>query len=197
MIHRKRTQKDITDPKILKIWSEVLEEAKKLYPRYFETCTPELYMDSSYSHLGRCSYHSPNPQETNVDKIRFDRCIITISSNLKTDYNQIRKTLCHELGHFVAPYEHHSYLWKVRTDKIGARWGFKASRISYNETFHSAANAIRAQKSSEYKYKVYCPECGAEWKYKSNCNIVQHPDRYRCGKCKTTLKSEKIKMEVR
>lgn len=86
MIYRKRTQKDVTDSKIIEIWNECLGEAKRLYPRYFENCTPELYMDNSRSHLGRCSYSVIDPYERNVDKIRYSRCIITVSSNLKQDY---------------------------------------------------------------------------------------------------------------
>ena len=192
MIHRKKTHKDITDKRILEIWEEVKAEAKALYPHFFEDCEPELYQDSSYSHLGLCSQSYSNPREKNVDKIRQLRCIITISSCLGQDYDQIRKTLCHELGHFVAPKEHHGHLWKARTNKIGTRWGFNAERCTNNETFNNAAKEMRAKKSSEYKYKVYCPKCGTEWKYKSKCGIVQNPARYRCSACKASLISAKI-----
>lgn len=193
MIYRKRTQKDVTDSKIIEIWNECLGEAKRLYPRYFENCTPELYMDNSCSHLGRCSYSVIDPYERNVDKIRYSRCIITVSSNLKQDYEQIRKTICHELGHFVTPKEHHSYLWKVRSDKIGERWGYKATVRSDNETFHKAV--LEAPKRTAFKYMVYCPHCFANWKYKSLCGIVREPQRYQCGKCKVKLQSKKIILE--
>lgn len=187
MIHRKRTHKDVTDKRILEIWEEVKEEAKSLYPGYFEECEPELYHDSSYRHLGLCS-QSFYKSQGGVNNIRASRCIITISSNLGQDYDQIRETLCHELGHFVAPRENHSHLWKTRADKIGMRWGLEAKRLTNNETFNNARKEIK----NDYKYRVYCPECGAEWKYKSNCGIVKSPGRYCCGKCQTSLKSEKI-----
>jgi predicted SprT family Zn-dependent metalloprotease len=193
MIYRKRTQKDVTDSKIIEIWNECLVEAKRLYPRYFENCTPELYMDNSRSHLGRCSYSVINPYERSVDKIRYSRCIITVSSNLKQDYEQIRKTICHELGHFVTPKEHHSYLWKVRSDKIGEKWGYKATVRADSETFHKAI--LEAPKRTTFKYMVYCPCCFANWKYKSLCGIVREPQRYQCGKCKVKLQSKKIILE--
>lgn len=192
MIHRKRTHKDITDKRILEIWEEAKAEAKKLYPHHFENCEPELYQDSSYSHLGLCSQSYTNPREKNVDKIQQSRCIITISSCLGQDYDQIRKTICHELGHFVSPKAHHNYLWKARANRIGERWGYEMSRCTNNDTFNKAAQQIRAERSSEDKYRVYCPECGAEWKYKTRCQIVQNPSRWRCNKCKVNLKSEKI-----
>ncbi len=194
MIYRKKTHKDVTDAHILEIWEEVKAEAEMLYPQYFKDCDPELYQDSSYSHLGRCSQSFHNPNERNVDKIRHSRCIITISSNLQQDYDQIRKTLCHELGHFVAPKEDHGYLWKVRANKIGERWGLKAERLTNNQTFNSAAKQARKerQNKSEYKYRAYCPDCGAEWKYKTKCNIIQNPQRWRCSVCKAKLESEKI-----
>jgi transposase-like protein len=83
-------------------------------------------------------------------------------------------------------------LWKARANKIGARWGFEMTRLADNETFNNAAKEMRASKSSEYKYKVYCPDCGTEWKYKTNCQIVQSPGRYVCSQCNTSLKSIKI-----
>lgn len=193
MINRKRTHKTVTDVKILEIWEEVVAEAKRLYPAYFEDCTPELYHDSSYSHLGRCSYSLKNPIENNVDKLRYSRCIITISTNLKQDYQQIRKTLCHELGHFVAPREHHGYLWKIRANKIGAKWGFDAERCTSNETFHEAAKQARAARRSNYQWRLFCPECGSDWKYKTECNAIKNPTRYICRKCRCHLKSERIK----
>ena len=193
MISRKRTQKDITDPKILEIWNEVIDEAKRLYPRYFESCTPELYQDNSYSHLGRCSYTLSNPVERNVDNIRYSRCIITISSNLKQDYQQIRKTLCHEIGHFVAPKEHHGYLWRARANKIGAKWGFEAERCTSNETFNNSRKDAKAALTNTYKYRLFCPKCSAEWKYKTECNAIKHSSWYQCRRCRCGLKSEKIK----
>jgi predicted SprT family Zn-dependent metalloprotease len=82
----------------------------------------------------------------------------------------------------------------VRADKIGKRWGYEASRLTDNETFHNAAQQARAEanKCNPYKYRLYCPDCGAEWKYKTNCDAVRRADKYRCSKCKTNLKSEKI-----
>ncbi len=192
MIHRKRTHKDITDERILEIWAEVKAEARSLYPHFFEQCEPELYQDSSYSHLGLCSQSYKNPGERVVDKIKQTRCIITISSHLGQDYEQIRKTLCHELGHFVAPKKHHEHIWKVRANEIGERWGIKAERCTDNATFNKAREEIRSSRSDIYKYIVYCPTCGHEWKYKTKCKIVKSPGRYICSDCKENLKVKTI-----
>lgn len=192
MIHRKRTYKDVTDKRILEIWDEVKSEARSLYPYYFENCEPELYQDDSYSHLGLCCQSYVNTRERVVDKIKQSRCIITISSHLGQDYEQIRKTLCHELGHFVAPKNHHDHIWKVRANKIGERWDLKAERCTNNETFNKAREEIRANRSDIYKYIVYCPECNHEWKYKTQCKIVKNPGRYLCNDCKSKLKVKTI-----
>ena len=193
MISRKRTHKDVTDPKILEIWNEVLSEAKRLYPEYFKECTPELYHDSSYRHLGLCSSTLSNPKEKNVNNLRHARCIITISTNMKQDYECIRKVMCHEIAHFVSPRQNHGYIWKARADKIGEKWGFEASRLTRNETFNDAAMQARMSRMSNYKYRLYCPKCNIEWKYKTECNAIKHPSRYQCRKCRCFLRSEKIK----
>jgi predicted SprT family Zn-dependent metalloprotease len=112
---------------------------------------------------------------------------------MKQDYDCIRKVMCHEVGHFVAPKQNHGYLWKARADKIGAKWGFEASRLTSNETFHEAAKQARATRANNYKYRLYCPQCGIEWKYKTECNAIKHPIWYQCRKCRCSLKSEKIK----
>ena len=195
MIHRKRTHKDVTDPKILEIWHEVIDEAKRLYPKYFDVCTPELYHDSSYRHLGLCSSSLKNPKEKNVDKMQHSRCIITISTNMKKDYECIRKVMCHEIAHFVAPRQNHGYLWKARANKIGAKWGYEASRLTCNETFSEAAKEIRASHNNPYKYRLFCPKCGAEWKYKTKCTAIKYPHGYRCRKCYLQLKAEEIKQK--
>jgi predicted SprT family Zn-dependent metalloprotease len=194
MVYRKKTYKDVTDPKIWAIWEEVQDEAKSLYPRYFEDCEPELYQDNSYSHLGYCWQTFRNAREMNVDKVRATRCIILLSQRLGQDYDEIRSVLCHEFGHFVSPKEDHGYLWKARSDKIGERWNIKASRLSNNETFKESAEQARKEREnkSEYKYRAYCPDCGTEWKYKTNCAIIQKPERWRCSVCKAKLKSERI-----
>ena len=194
MAYRKRTYKDVTDQRILDIWEEVKEEARSLYPHHFDFCEPELYQDNSYAHLGLCVQEIANPSVKIVDKIMQNRCIILVSAKLGQDYDQIRRTLCHELGHFVAPRENHSYLWETRANKIGQRWGCKASRCTSNKTFNDAARQAREQRkqNTEYKYRVYCPDCGAEWKYKSNCKVVQRFDKYRCSRCKSSLELEKF-----
>lgn len=195
MIYKKRTYKHVMDDKIWEIYQEVEAEAEYLYPQYFETCRPELYHNSSCRSLGRCVQSFQNPKERNVNKIRTNKCFILLSEHLGTDYDEIRSVLCHEFGHFVAPRENHGYLWKVRADKIGERWGIKASRLSGNEDFITTTREILKEKRNhtQYKYRLYCPECGAQWRYKTNCQAVQKPERYQCAKCKTKLKSEKIK----
>lgn len=194
MIYRKRTHKDVTDPRIWEIWEEVKDEARSLYPQYFERCEPKLYMDSSYTRLGHCWQQLENPSERNVNRRRSAECFIIISSLLGKDYDQIRKTICHEFGHFVTPKENHSDLWKARAEKIGEKWGYEMTRCTCNETFNEAAKEARDEvaKRSVYKYRVLCKHCGAEWKYKSSCKIVQYPWLYRCGRCKLDLESESI-----
>ena len=109
------------------------------------------------------------------------------------DYDQIRKTICHELGHFVSPKEHHGYLWRARTNKIGEKWGFEAERCTSNEAFNEAAKEAKSAHSNPYKYRLFCPKCGAEWKYKTKCTAIKYPYGYRCRKCYVQLKSEEIK----
>ena len=55
MLKIKKTWKECTNKEILKIYNEVMEVAKSLYPEYF-TFEPKLYIDSSTKHLGHCTW---------------------------------------------------------------------------------------------------------------------------------------------
>lgn len=44
----------------------------------------------------------------------------------------------------------------------------------------------------EYKYVIYCPECGARWYRKKKSKPVKQPEKYQCKKCEVSLKSREL-----
>ena len=186
MITKKRTWYECTDKKILTIYEEVIAEAKKLYPQYFD-CELRFFLDSSTKHLGFCQTHIK--EETYMSKfgfpnhleyLRYDDAVIVLSKYV-TDEKAIRSVLVHEVGHFVSPKEHHSYLWKTRADKIGAKFGIKCQRLANEEE----TKAFQEIKSKEVKkeYTVVCKGCGKIVKRQRMCSIIEHPELWKCGNC--------------
>lgn len=200
MINRKRTWKDCEDPKILAVYNEVMAEAKRLYPEYFEKTTYKFYIDSSTSHLGRCSYqydkrtlYSKWGFKNHCGNIRCTEVVILLSKYMK-DIKQITEVLIHEMGHAVTPSDHHSDLWLTRTNKIGEKFGVKINGRSASAAQNADFNANMQKENvvkEQAKYLVRCKCCGQEFYRKRETNFVRFPNLWRCGKCHGDL--ERIK----
>ena len=200
MIDKKRTWKDCEDQKILAIFNEIKDEAKRLYPQYFESTVYKFYIDSSTSHLGRCAYELD--ASTIYNKYGFQnhfealRCreVVIILSKYVTDEKAIRSVLTHEWGHAVSPKEHHSALWQTRTKRIGSKFGIKdANRFAEKDCCKNFSENIKQSNVyiAKNQYAVKCSCCGAIVHRKKMCSLIKDPWMWRCSKCNGTF--ERIK----
>ena len=194
----KRTWTKCTDDRIIKIFNDVMAEARRLYPQQFELCEPELYFDTSRKHLGRCvsdcNFKSMPTYEFRAfrcaGKIRHTKCVILLSKYMAsmTD-SDITNTLVHEMGHFVSPMENHNYLWKTRANNIGKAFNTRCDRLAghdESQAFHQSA-VDGGAKFLEYKYFIECPKCHTVWKRKVMSDFVKNCGLYTCGKCNVKL----------
>lgn len=186
LIQRKRTWQECTNEKILSIYKEVIDEAKRLYPQYFD-CRLRFFLDSSTKHLGFCKteikketcmsqFGFPN----HLEYLRYDDAVIVLSKYV-TDEKTIRSVLVHEVGHFVSPKEHHSYLWKTRANKIGAKFGITCRRLANEEEVKTFQKT--APKKQTKEYAVVCKGCGKIVKRQRMCSIIEYPELWKCGNC--------------
>ena len=72
----------------------------------------------------------------------------------------LKNTLHHELLHSCCGCMKHTGRWKAYADRVNAAYGYNIRR---------------------------CAKCGAEYPRQKMSAVVQHPERYRCGKCGGTL----------
>ena len=170
--------------KIREIYNEVMQEAIRLGLWPADKEYPPIYVHKATKCLGNCWYRW-------VSGVGWF-CSIALSSLLvdKCQISDIRKTIVHEVAHAICPGEHHNWHWKMTADRIGRAWGYTINRLSENEDFAAAAREVKAK--SVYRYELYCPCCGATWKYKNICQAVKQPYLYKCGKCKENLSSREI-----
>ena len=101
----------------------------------------------------------------------------------------LENTILHELLHTVKGCQDHGAKWSHYADIVNREYGYDIRRTD-GDVDDAAAKLAKAQVRNSYKYKVFCPSCGAKWLYSRASKTVQHPDWYRCGKCKTTLQVE-------
>ena len=177
------------------------QNSNKQLQRVYEECcnkaielklldyTPQLYIFKSTRTWGWAKY--PNKQQESDGY----KAYVGLNEVYLKDPAKARNTICHELAHISCPRkEGHGYLWKSMFRKLGENFGLtqfnRCSSSSYVGLKLPENNKV--YRSSPDRYRVYCPHCHYEWLYKTAGKIVQHPDRYRCGRCGVDLRSEEI-----
>lgn len=184
----KRGWREITDGPIYQLFMEVMEEAmnQNLIPPTIKDF-PRLFIHKSIRALGTC-YNHKNSDGTYSTSILLSEYI------LECPPEKVRSTIVHEVGHMLAPGDNHGYFWYVRTNRLGGKWGYLASRLEHDEEMNAAMEAARkAVDPTTYKYELVCPKCNAVCgKYKHMCKAVQHPGLWRHKKCGTNLISREI-----
>lgn len=186
MVKKKRTWNRCTDREILSVYQEVLEETKRLYPQYFD-CDVQFYIDGSTKYLGHCAYsikketmYTKFGTKAHFGDLRYENVCIILSKYV-TDKEQVRSTLVHEFGHMVTPKEHHSFYWETRANKIGEKWGIECQRLATKEETQSFLSNIPVKQTKDYTVK--CSGCGRLVHRKRMCDIIKHPEFWKCGAC--------------
>lgn len=185
----KRGWKEITEGRIYNLFMEVLEEAMDLglLDRGHVAGFPRLFIHKSIRSLGTC-WSRKNPDGT------YHISILLSDYILGCEDDKVRSVIVHEVGHMVAPGEKHGYLWYVRTNRLGAKWGYTASRLEQDETLNGAMYAARAAvNKNPFRYELVCPKCNTVCgRYRSMCDAVKRPYRWNHKTCGTTLISRAV-----
>lgn len=108
----------------------------------------------------------------------------------KVDDVALYNTMIHELLHTVKGCWSHTGRWKLLADKVNQEYGLHVQRVDGDKDDDAVAEIEKKQREKrerKNKYFIGCPECGAKWGYATCCQAVQHPEWYRCRKCKVKL----------
>lgn len=121
------------------------------------------------------------------------KCIEIAGYLLKdAEDEDIYQVCLHELAHAIVLKEFGAYV-----PAHGAEFKAVCKRIGCTHTGASGKVSMKEKGDLQwvaygYIYEVKCPECGAEWHYKSACKSVKYANQYRCGKCNVSLVARKI-----
>ena len=179
----KRGWKPVTSGRIYNLYMEVVNRAQEL-ELWGKVCPPPLFTRKSTKSFGTCFVKKNGGKS--------DGAIVLNEMLANYSDDQIRKIIVHEVAHAVCPWEHHSELWRNTADSIGQKWGYKTERLNTDEELCADIAKMNEEKNP-YKYELYCPKCGAVWKYKRMCKSVKHPENYWCDNDKTKLLCRKVK----
>lgn len=112
---------------------------------------------------------------------------INISATLldeRNDINGLKNTILHELLHSCEGCMNHGDKWKFVANKVNIAYGYNIKRCSSSDE----KGVDEDMRPVQYKYEVMCEKCGNVYKRSKMSNVVQHPERYRCGCCQGKLK---------
>lgn len=102
-----------------------------------------------------------------------------------SDY-PLKNTIIHELLHTTCMNDRHGGEWLRMAKKVNANTKYNITKLSNYEKYGVHMN------KHEYKYEVYCPNCGTIGRYKRKCATTEHLERYMCAKCKGDLKVREL-----
>ena len=119
--------------------------------------------------LGRCS-KLPNGSY----KIALN------SAYAKLNPDKAKETIMHELIHSIDGCMNHKDKWQRIAGQVNRKYGYTISRCT------DAGNEYREQ-TYERTYKVKCSGCGRETSRERMSKLIQHPEKFRCGICGSSL----------
>lgn len=128
---------------------------------------------------GQCCYNSATGDFT-----------INIAETLlleDNDINGLLSTVYHELIHTCPGCFNHGNEWKRWALFVSQHTGIRVERLASAEE-KGVKTDWRPQKSHEKRYAVQCTGCGRVYRREKLCEVVRHPENYRCGACHSALR---------
>ena len=112
-----------------------------------------------------------------------DRYIIEIAAALldeSASEQLLRETLHHELLHSCHGCMKHTGRWKALADRVNAAYGYQIKRTAEED-------ALPDGLTRQPKYRVVCQNGGTVYERFKRSPLIEHPERYRCGKCRMPI----------
>jgi predicted SprT family Zn-dependent metalloprotease len=142
------------------------------------------------SALGYCNLRVKEQYSPNgVTNYTIERCTISIQKNvcLDTEYQaDLYSILMHEYIHALTPNASHGKKWKKFAVAVNYCFPNKYHITTYyNGDDHIYKGA--AYNLADAKYVIGCPVCGWKKACQRLSGRVEHPENYRCKKCKSSI----------
>lgn len=126
----------------------------------------------------------PEVQINTRAKKRYGRCMrlygekyeyrIEVSAYLEDkDENCVRSVLAHELLHTCPRCMNHKLLWKTYAGKMNNAYSYCITATT--------KEALVEYEEKPVKYMLQCTKCKRQFPRMKLTEVVQHPERYRCG----------------
>lgn len=96
----------------------------------------------------------------------------------------VHEVILHEVLHATKNGMKHTGEWKYKANYVSNFTEFKVTRCVNPEDAPAWYAQETAARLGGAKYQVVCPVCNKVIATRSRmCKLIEHPERYRCGKC--------------
>ena len=112
---------------------------------------------------------------------------ISISKSLlqdKVSDKNAKQTLLHEMLHTAKDCFKHTGQWKVYANMLNRAYGYNIKRTNSADEM----GLPEMKRTKKTNYAITCQNCGYTYNRQRMSVIIDHPERYRCGKCGGNLK---------
>lgn len=131
-------------------------------------------------HIERRGYAIPTTYSINISEVLLDE---------RVPLEALQNTMIHEILHTCPGCFNHGNGWQLRAEKVKRELGYNIKRIDSRED-KGVSNSVAADYVVP-KYILRCKKCGVETGKFRMCQVVKHPDNWRCSICHGDL--ERIK----
>lgn len=128
--------------------------------------------------FGQCRYRGGVAFEININGMLLDEKLVT-------NEKEVKDTIIHEMFHAVYPYDGHKGMWKLKTQQFNKKAGYNIKRTGSYSNLGLTEEGLKSVDSG-YKYKIVCPDCRREWRYKRKSKVVANLSACACPYCKIT-----------
>lgn len=118
---------------------------------------------------------------------------IEISSLLKGKDRALKDVICHELIHTCPCCFNHAEGFQQAAALMTLK-GYDVHTIFSAEKAEAEQIEFAPRKPQPYKYAAVCESCGRMYKRKRICDVIRHPENYRC-ECGGKLKGYRLTQE--
>ena len=128
------------------------------------------------SRWGNCSGNKVNGFTIQISAVLLDEC---------NDEIGLKNTIIHELLHSCDGCMNHGPEWKKLADRVNCLLGYNIKRCSSA----SEKGVVEDHRlDNKHQYVIVCEKCGCAYTRQRFCRLVEHPEQFRCGRCRGNLR---------
>ena len=156
----------VKDREMIQQVKDIITEVKFRYPEIKWGEVRSVVLDNAIKRFGYCQKNTDGTYKISISRLTFK------------DESKLNNTVVHELLHTVQGSSGHGKVWQRNAAYMTRKTGMLITRTS------QVPEAIKEESLKKMKYKIVCEGCGQIIYRARESDLVKHPWKYICSKCR-------------